>query len=411
VRILFIDKFFPPIGGPGSYTRCVGEALCRRGHDIMQFGCDTGRPPDAENADELPEFRDFTQTGGSLLRGLPSLARMIHNTEAANKLERFCRRNPPDVAHLHNIYHHLTPSVLAPLARAKAGIVMRLADYRLACPVKHFLRPRGHCMLCHPNRFFHAASPDCAGLGGAGLAVETYFHRVARSYFRWVDFFICPTQFMRRTMLELGAPAGKLVVLRNAVPNLKPPHEASEGPPELLFAGRMSFEKAPERMLELAQRIPDAAVTLAGDGPLLQQLKHSAEQSGLGNVTFTGHVPHDGLGRLIARASAVVITSRWLENSTMSMLEAMRAGRCVIVPDRGPLVEWIRDGVTGRTYRADDVDSLERVAREVLSGAEDRRRMGTVAAELVARRHEPGLIAERLEVLYEAARARCALRW
>jgi glycosyltransferase involved in cell wall biosynthesis len=173
----------------------------------------------------------------------------------------------------------------------------------------------------------------------------------------------------------------------------------------------MSFEKAPEMMLELARRMPDVHVTLAGDGPMLEQLRSDARQQGLRNVTFAGQVGRDRLGRLVQRAAAVVITSRWLENSTMSMLEGMGAGRCVIVPDRGPLKEWVCDGQTGRLYRPDDLTSLEQVVGEVLSDAAGRKRMDEAAARLVARRHDPQRIAERLEILYEEAIRRCALRW
>ena len=407
MRILFIDKFYPPRGGVGAYTQSIVPVLRRRGHQVLQFGTVGG-----DRTGRFPRFNDFTRTG--FLTAPLALAKMVHNTEAANSLQRFLRHNRVDVAHLHNIYHHLTPSILPVLARRGVGIVLRLADYRLACPNKHFLRPDGHCMRCQANRFYHAAGQRCGGWSGLALAIESYVHRLGRSYFKWVDFFICPTRFMRQVMLRAGVPADKCVVLRNAVaplPVQAPGAPGQQGPRELLFAGRMSFEKAPEMMLELARRMPDVHVTLAGDGPMLEQLRSDARQQGLRNVTFAGQVGRDRLGRLVQRAAAVVITSRWLENSTMSMLEGMGAGRCVIVPDRGPLKEWVCDGQTGRLYRPDDLTSLEQVVGEVLSDAAGRKRMDEAAARLVARRHDPQRIAERLEILYEEAIRRCALRW
>jgi len=173
----------------------------------------------------------------------------------------------------------------------------------------------------------------------------------------------------------------------------------------------MSPQKAPEMMLDLAERIEKIEVILAGGGLMLDELRRSAADRGLDNVTFTGHVSCDEVGRLMYSSAAVIVTSRWLENSTMTMIEAMLAGRCVIVPDRGPLREWIDDGRTGRLFVPDDVDSLVTVTRQVLSSAAARKRMGRAGKKLAAKRHDPELIADRLEILYREASARCALRW
>ncbi|MDP6545744.1 MAG: glycosyltransferase family 4 protein [Phycisphaerae bacterium] len=406
MRILHIDKFLPGWGYGGGVESCIDAmtaAQRARGHNVMEFGTARG-----DDAPEMPRFFDFAAS-----RSPWNLPRMIHNGAAAGKLEKLLQSCKVDIAHVHSIYHHLTPSILPVLARRRIGIVMQMHDYRLACPAKHFLRPRDgvHCMRCHPNKYFHAAGGGCAGLAGAGSAVESYISRLTRSYFRLVDFFVCPTRFMRGIMRRIGAPRSKLIVLRNMVSAPARNLRQAEIPRRVLFAGRMSPEKAPEMMLDLAERVEKIEVILAGDGPMLDELRRSAAGRGLDNVTFTGHVSCDEVGALIYSSSAVIVTSRWLENSTMTMLEAMLAGRCVIVPDRGPLREWIEDGQTGRLFAPDDIDSLVTVTQEVLSNAAKRHRMARAGKKLATARHEPDLIADRLEILYREASARCALRW
>jgi glycosyltransferase involved in cell wall biosynthesis len=406
VRILHIDKFLPGRGYGGGVESCI-DAMARAqraaGHDVAEFG--TAR---ADDAPEMPRFFDFSASPSPL-----NLPRMIHNTQAASKLEEFLRPRKFDVAHIHSLYHHLTPSILPVLARRGIGIVMQMHDYRMACPSKHFLRPRDgvHCMRCQPNKYFHAADKGCAGPAGAGPTIESYIARMTRSYFRWVDFFVCPTRFMRKIMQEIGTPRSKLIVLRNMVSPLAKPARKKENPRRVLFAGRMSPEKAPEMMLDLAERIDDIEVVLAGDGPMLDELRRSASDRKLDNVTFTGHISADDVGAWMHASAAVIVTSRWLENSTMTMLEAMLAGRCVIVPDRGPLREWIDDGRTGRLFKPDDADLLVSVTQQVLSNAAARRKMGAAGKELTTRRHDPKLISGRLEILYKEAISRSALRW
>jgi len=399
LRILHIDKFHPPRGGVGSYVRALAAAQQRLGHEVLHFGC-----PGQEGPSSLPEFVDFTQRPRPWM-----LPRMIHSAHAAEALRRFLRTSRVDVAHLHNVYHHLTPAILPVLARRRIGIVMTLHDYRLACPTRHFLRDDGRCMRCWPNRFHHAAGPRCAGLRGAALAVESFCQRAARRYFRPVAIFLCPTTFMRRVMVRAGMPAGKARVVPNPVEPILLPPDVPRAERELLCVGRLEEGKGCRIMIELAKCLPDAHVTLVGSGPLLDPLRDEAAQSGLRNVTFAGEVEHGRMGHYYARAAAVVLTSRWMENCPQVMLEAMSAERLVIAPDQPPLREFIRDGLTGRLFAQDDADCLTGVVREVLGDAARRQQMAR-AAKNAAARHDPARVAAEIDALYREAISRCESR-
>jgi len=400
LRILHVDKFLPPTGGVGSVIATLSAAQRREGHEVFAFGCT------ADGQGGMPRWVDFTRTRSPL-----ALARMIHNREAAEKLEAFLRRCPVDVAHLHNIYHHLTPSILPVLARRRIGVVMTVHDYRLACPTKHFLRPDGVCYRCRPNRFYHAASPRCAGLDGAALALESTIQRLLRRYARGVDVFCCPSYFLAETLWRIGTPADKVAYVPNPV---EPPAAGGNVRRQrrgLLFAGRLSAEKGAGLMLDLAAALGDATVVIAGDGPEAPDLRTAAQRRKLRNVRMVGRLDRDELAKAYARAAAVVLTSRWPENSPMTMLEAMAAGRCVIAPAHPPLREWITDRFTGRLFAPDDAADLARVAGEVLADPDAADAMGRAAAERVRRRHAPQAVCRRLDERYEQARRRCALRW
>jgi len=402
VRILHVENLPSRPGGVSSYIAALSEQQRRSGHEVSVFGCSDA----ADAPGDLPEYFDFTATHNPL-----ALARMIHNAPAAGKLNRLLRGGRVDVAHLHNIYHHLSPAILPVLARHRVAMVMTLHDYRLACPTKHFLCNGGVCTRCVPHGLHHAAGRGCAGLGGAALAAESLVQRLARTYFGRVDFFLCPTRFMRRLMRRINMPASKAVVVPNPV--VAPPSPASRPPTarRLLYAGRLSREKGPDLMLDLAAGIPDAQVTVAGAGPLLDELTAQAGRDGINNITFTGQVDRGRLGRLVAGSAAVVLPSRCLDNSPQTMLEAMAAGRCVVAPDHEPLREWVRDGQTGRLFSPGDRACLVRVAREVLDDSAARDRMGRAAKKLVRTRHDRPAVAKQIDELYRKAIARCALRW
>ncbi len=405
MRILHVDKFYDlshaSSGGVGSYIRALSARQRRRGHEVLRFGCVT-----ADGTDEMPRYFDFTRT-----RNPFALQRMIHNAEAAGKLAAFLRRRSVDVAHLHNIYHHLTPSILPVLARRKIPILMTVHDYRLACPTKNFYRDDGLCTRCAGGRFYRAAGGRCASLGGVALAIESYFQKFFRRYLRWIEFFLCPTEYMRDVIVASGVAESKAILVPLPLEEFPAEPRDAQLPRELLYAGRLSAEKGPDLMLDLAECLPDAHVNIVGDGPMLDDLRRRVSQRGIANVTIPGHIAHEQMVGHYARATVVVLPSRCMENSPLTMLEAMSARRCVVVADQPPLRQWVRDGVTGRLFTPGSAESLASVVREVLADADGRGRMTAAAKELVSSRHCAASAVGRIEELYKQAARRCALRW
>lgn len=402
MHILHVEKMLFSPSGVTSMVRALASWQQARGHTVSMFGCDRG-----QGRTDWPPFRDFTTTRNPL-----ALWPMIHNARAAAALDAYLRgRAPVDVAHVHNLYHHLTPSVLPVLARHGIAVVMTVHDYRLACPTKHFLRPDGVCMRCWPHALHHAASPRCAGMGGAALAIETFVQRFVRRYVRWVDKFFCPSEFMARIMAAVAVPTGKLAVVPNIIEQPRLPADVRRRESRLVFAGRLTAEKGPDLMLDLAQRLPAAEVIVVGDGAMREGLEDAGRRRGLANITFTGSLDRDGLARQYAAATAVVVPSRCMENSPQTMLEGMACGRLVIVADHPTLRQWVTDGSTGRVFASGSGESLAAVAAQALADGPWRQTMERQAAELVARRHDTAAIGAKTEELYEEARRRCALRW
>jgi len=472
VRILHIDKTPCRGGGVGSFLAALTAAQQRRGHHVEWFGCreEAQSSPGPLRKASRPAFVDFTAAGPW------ALPRMIHNAQAAQDLAAFLRPRRFDVAHLHNIYHHLTPSILPVLARHGAAIVMTIHDYRLACPTKHFLSRQGLCTRCDGGRFYHAAGRRCAGARGAALAVESYVQALGRRYAGRVDLFLCPTQYMRGVLARAGLPPSKLRVVANPIhldayadrgeakgadaiggcqtasrppsllceaamplrcearaagtqdaltPNEQQQTDNDQQPTtnnqqpitnnrfdyDFLYLGRLSEEKGPELMLELARLLPAARMAVAGGGPMAGELRRQAQAAGLANLVFAGRLERDEAADLLARSACLVLTSRCMENSPQSMLEAMAAARCVIVPDQPPLWEWVRDGQTGRLFACGDAASLAGVAAEVLADPAGRERMARAGRGLVAARHGADQAAASVDEAYSEARRRCALRW
>ena len=389
MRILHVDKYIGASqasgGGVGGFMRVLDPLLLDHGHEVLYFGCDAAHGP---------SYEDFSSSKSPL-----ALVRMIHNIKAADRIAEFLNKNPVDVIHLHNIYHQLTPSIIPAARERGTGVVMTVHDYRQAGLERYFWG-RGTAGV-EGDRYDLAARRRCSGLGGLALGLEAIFQRFTRRYFSGVGRFFCPSVHMCRTLRSVGAPVDKIVYMPNPIrfPAFSPARQ--DGP--LAFAGRLSVEKAPEMMLDLAAGLPGRQIVIAGDGPEGPDLRNRAVKRGLENVSFAGYLDDDGMDELYANASAVVLTSRCMENSPATMLEAMAAGRCVIVPDQPALREWVEDGVTGRLYETGSVDSLTSVSQQVFSDPEAASEMGAKAAALVSGRHNTDELTDKMIKYYTVA--------
>ena len=66
----------------------------------------------------------------------------------------------PDVAHVRNIYHHLSPSILWELKAQNVPVVYHLNDFKLLCPSYNLVR-RGSVRGVQRRRaFWHALRPS-----------------------------------------------------------------------------------------------------------------------------------------------------------------------------------------------------------------------------------------------------------
>lgn len=361
MKILQIDKFLDVqssrSGGVGRYISVLSQKLRSFQNDVYMFGCRTDNTQPAC----FPDYFDFTKT-----RNPFALFRMISNSQAAEKLREFLADKSIDVAHLHNLYHHLTPAILPVLKNAKIPSIMTLHDYRLACPTRHFYRADGLCTRCVGRKFHHAVSSSCAGFKGLPLAIESAFQMFLHRYDKYISKFICPNEFMISVMEKSGIAKNKLTLLRNIVA----PQEAEPLNPDkksLLYIGRLSREKGVDLLIEAARFLPsDIEIIIAGDGEMRSGLEEKISQNKFINIKLLGHVDSADLSKLYQQSNIVVITSRCMENCPAVMLEAMKANRCVVVSEQPPLLEWIEDKKTGRVFEIDNPKSLAEVCSELL---------------------------------------------
>ena len=306
----------------------------------------------------------------------------------------------PDIAHLHNIAHQLSPSIIHTLA-SPIPIVQTLHDYKLI-----------------DWNYLHY--PRTIGLGEQlVLRAERALHQLLRSY-SYIDRFIAPSTYMKDVCVRAGIRAGKITVIPYMVhPHPKPSplagegrrSRASRGKPYLLFAGRLSPEKGLDVLLEAMKLLPNLRLKIVGDGPLQATLRDSSADQGrlqndkLNNVQFLGNLDQTALQRLMANATALVVPSLWPENSPLVIYEAYTQGIPVIASNIGGIPELVQGTKTGFLVAPNNVQALAQNIKDFMALPEQTKYAMGQAGKLCIRNlaNPQNILASTLR-LYESTR-------
>lgn len=305
-------------------------------------------------------FADELELGGnySFPKKLSMAGKVIYSREARKKLTALLAKFRPDIAHAHNIYHHLSPSILSLLHENGIPTVMTAHDLKLACPAYKMLNSQGICERCKGGNILNLIKYRCIhnSLPISGLiAVESIVHRFFGLYRRNLDKIVTPSQFFRTKLIEWGWPEEKIAYIPNYV-------RADEYQPQyqpgiyFLYFGRLAQEKGVDTLIRAAAQAK-VVLRIVGTGPDETKLKALATAQG-GNVEFLGYRTGENLKSLLRDARAIVLPSQWYENAPMSVLEAYASGKIVIAAKIGGIPEMVLEGETGFLFESSNVDEL-----------------------------------------------------
>lgn len=410
-RVLQVDKFLRRQGGAPAYMLDLADLQRRAGIEVEFFAMEDDRNVAARFADDFAPPMELSSPTGPPWDRLATAGRMVWNRPAARAMGRVLDRFRPDVVHVHNVYHQLSPSVLAAVAERHIPLVMTVHDPKLVCTSYHQLAGDEVCTRCTERRTFLPAlrtrCVDGSFAASAVLAVEGTIHRVGRLYGP-VDRFICPSRYLLDQLHRGGVFPDRLVHVPHGIDTsgITPADGPGEG---LLFIGRLTVEKGVHDLVEAVERRPDLRLTILGDGPERSAVSARAAATG-GRITVPGPVPKAQVIDAIRASRAVVVPSTWPENQPMAILEAMAVGTPVVATDLGGSAELVRHGETGLVVPPRDPDALGAALERLAGDAGLAARMGRAGRRAVLDRHGPDRHLAALLDVYAAAASRHAGR-
>lgn len=385
MKILMVDDYGYMAGGAENYLFAIAEALRAEGHEVRLLASDKQGGGQADYT-----FGHVHEQ--SPLRFVP----YIFNTSARRAMRRAVADFAPDVVHIHSFFYHGSPALLYGLRGTPTVITLHCDD--LISTFGHQTTPackHGEVAYCH----------HCIGL------VRATFEDTKRWFLRRalprVSLFIGPSQFMADFYQSRGYHKDKVVHLKNGF-NLQlgtvPPVAERKG---LLLIARLAPEKgvdvAVRAMAEVAKSMPDAHVSILGDGPERQNLEQlAADLHVQPQVRFLGRIDNAEITKHLRTSQALLVPSVWNENLPTVCIEAMVAGTPIIGSEVGGIPEMVRPGKNGLLFARGDHQALAGQIVSLLQDADIQQRFSDTAVQMAKEYHMETHI-PKLVALYQRA--------
>jgi glycosyltransferase involved in cell wall biosynthesis len=412
VKVLQVNKFFYNRGGAETALFQTSRLLERYGHEVIPFAMQDARNQPSPYSGYFVSNVELRQNMSSLgvfqPRRWATAGRILYSREAEGKMEALIRATKPDIAHLHNIYHQLSPSILRPLRRHRIPTVLTLHDYKLICP-NYSLATRGAvCERCKGHKYYQAVLQGCvknSRLKSAICALEAYVHRAWNIYAKGVDVYIAPSRFMREKMIEFGVDGRRIVHVPNFL-NLEDHKPCASFDSYFVYAGRVEAVKGVATLLQAVGSSNVARqfeLCIAGDGEQRAALESHSRGNGTGHVRFLGSLPPKEVASLMRGAMFSVVPSQWFENAPLAIHEAYAYGKPVVASRIGGIPELVEEGRTGLLFEPGDAQELQRKIDYLLTHPGQTVEMGRNARRLVEEAYGPERHYEQLMEVYARA--------
>lgn len=405
MKIMQVNKFWRVRGGSERYIFELSRMLTDRGHEIIPFAMeDPANEPSRYSTLFVSPVELSDPYRMPLWKRIGTAKRILHSRESASRIAILSDLSEPDVAHLHNIYHHLSPSILKPLVERGIGVVMTIHDYKLLCPALRYYNDGQVCEKCHPLHYASCVSGRCvqgSRAASALCALEMFVHDATKAYTGRIDRFIAPSRFVAGKLLERGLPSEQVAVIPNFVdPERWTPGEDGDGS-YVLFSGRLSHEKGVETLVRAMAGLPEIPLKIVGSGMLETSARQLARELGATNIEFTGFKSEKEVRRLVQESRFICTPSEWYENAPMSVLEAFACGKPAVASRIGGIPEMVREGETGLLAEAGDAGDLRDAISRLWEQPELVREMGGNARTLVETDYSPATHYDKIISTYQ----------
>lgn len=360
MRILLVNKYHYIRGGSETYYFGLADLLRKAGHEVFFFSMQDERNIPCDESDYFVsniEFNGELSASQKVKAGL----RMVYSIEAKRKIEKLIIDKKPDIVHINLFHRVMTASIVDAAKKHGIPVVFTMHDLNCICP-NHTMLDHGEiCEDCLKGNYNNCVKRVCfkdSRMKCLMAAIESEYNKLSGLY-KKIDLFITPSEFYRNKMMESGLTKSPVICLRNFLPadTVFAPYYEHEG--YFLYFGRLTIEKGVRTILKAVELAQGIKLKVAGTGEDEAFLHNYVKNNQIINqVEFLGFLSGEKLKETVQKAKCILLPSEWYENGPYSIMEAMAAGKPVIVSDMGGLPEIVKNGENGFISKAFDINSL-----------------------------------------------------
>ncbi len=344
MRILQVHNSYQRPGGEDVVCEQEAQLLQRAGHTVITY---------RRSNWELDGYPGWRRPG--------LVKQIVWNADTRREFVRLLQQHKPDLAHVHNTFAMISPSIYSACQSAHIPVVQTLHNYRLYCPAATFFRDGHVCEECLDRSLLRGIVHGCyrdSRAETAGVTLVLAVHRQRHTWTREITRYIALSEFSRSTFERAGLPREKLSVKPNFV--YPDPGCSKSGTGDyMLFVGRLSPEKRVGTVLAAWTRLCEPIPLLViGGGPERAHLEGQVRDLGLSNITFLGQVPREQTIAAMQRARVLLFSSEWYENFPVTLAESFACGVPVICSRLGAMQEIVDDRRTGLHFTPGDPADL-----------------------------------------------------
>lgn len=348
LRILQVHNAYQIPGGEDVVVANEKKLLEMNGNEVFSY---------SRNNDELKTMNTFQK----LL--IPFTA--VYSFKTYREVKKLIRENKIDIVHVHNTLMVVSPSVFYAAFHCHVPVVQTLHNFRMLCPAGSYFRGDRICEECSEKGLQCSLKYGCYRGSKAQTFVSAAIlkiHRMLGTY-RKVNF-ICLTEFNREKLSRLNEGGKQIVDMKKVY--IKPNFTFQEGisgevqkaGDYFLVVGRVEALKGIDVVVKAFEKIPDQKLIVAGDGPMMAEMKAYIKDHNMSNVKFAGYLDKAKVQEKYRGAKAVIMASQCYEAFAMTIAEAYSNAVPVIAGNVGNLANMVEEGVTGIKFLYDSPDDL-----------------------------------------------------
>jgi len=389
MKILLCHNYYQNKGGEGQTVFKEKEVLESKGHRVILFSKDN---------QEINNY-EFTQKAKLCYE-------IVFSRSTYKKVIEIVREEKPDIAHVHNVFPLISPSVYYALKNMNIPVVQTVHNYRFLCPNGLFLDNDGKiCERCKNGNFSNAIIRKCyrsSYLQTSGMAFTLCLHRKLRTFINKIDVFISPSKFLKKKLIEGGIPEKKIVVKPHFVKcgEIKPSYEFDNYG---VYMGRLSREKGLFTLLRAWKEVPGLTLKMIGEGPIRNELENFVSQAEISNVEFLRFIGGPKRFEILRKAMFMIFPSECYESFPYAIIESFACGTPVIASRIGGPQELVENGVTGFLFEPTNTKDLLQKISKLAENKKLLLKMRHNARKLAEERYSENVGYENLVDVYKMA--------